>query len=147
MKPSEKLMYDALVAIRDEVQPRPVRQNFEYSIGAIAATTIEVFDKLETLQRTAAPVQWNRPDSPNGVKHARECNDHPRVRGTDYLEVHQMIGTSGCSSTPEMWTWLVMGVIQTCTGKQLVCPGDWIVEPVPGVVIILTDAQYTAFYN
>ena len=67
--------------------------------------------------------QWNV----DGAQLGRECTDHSAVRGTTYLEVHELIGTSGCSHNEPYWNWDRMGVIETKRGRLVVIPGDYIV--------------------
>jgi hypothetical protein len=73
-------------------------------------------------------VQWNV----GGERLGRECKDHPAVRGTSYMEVHRLLGTSGCSSEEPYWDWARMGVIETLEGPHVVLPGDWIITGVKG---------------
>lgn len=77
-------------------------------------------------------VQWNVPDENGNPMWARCCKDHPMVRPTDYMEIFNLLGTSGCSSDSKMWTWEVMGVIDTLEGKHVVSPGDFIITGVDG---------------
>ena len=68
--------------------------------------------------------QWN----PEAflAKNVGDC----RVRGTSYLEVNRLLGTSGCSKKSPYWDWAVMGVIETISGPHTICPGDYILpEP------------------
>jgi len=76
-------------------------------------------------------VQWNVPKD-GKVYLARECTDHPMVRPTDYMEVFNMLGTSGCSTSEPYWSWEVLGVIDTLEGKHVVTPGDWVIKGVSG---------------
>ena len=76
-------------------------------------------------------VQWNAPKD-GKVSLARECTDSPRVRPTDYMEVFNMLGTSGCSTLEPYWSWEVLGIIDTLEGKHVVTPGDWIIKGVSG---------------
>ncbi len=68
-------------------------------------------------------VQWNK-----DIIRARDCEDHPKVRSTSYMEVYNLIGTSGCSNEEPYWNWEVLGVIETPNGKLVVNPGTWIIE-------------------
>lgn len=77
-------------------------------------------------------IQWNVPDKNGKVKLARECEDHPKVRPTSYLEVSEMLGTAGCSQEQPHWDWAVMGVIDTLEGKHIVRPGDYIIKGIKG---------------
>lgn len=87
-------------------------------------------------------VQWNVRKTENGLYLGRDCNDHPAVRGTDYMEIHNLLGTSGCSPQEPYWDWSVMGVIQTTHGKQVVVPGDWIGTLIDGVYVVVSNAEY-----
>ena len=58
---------------------------------------------------------------------------HPSIRPTSYMEVHQLLGTSGCSNDAAMWDWSVLGVIENPRGKVVVFPGDVIRVITPGV--------------
>lgn len=90
------------------------------------------------------PIQWNNTEPP---QNAREYKGHPAVRGTDYMEVHHLTGTSGCSPQYPHWTWPVLGVIESETGKQLVVPGDWIFEPIEGQYVVVSATQYEAIFG
>ena len=63
-----------------------------------------------------------------GKQLGRECADHPAVRGTSYQEIHELLGTSGCSNDAEMWDWSRLGVIETKRGRLVVYPNDLIIE-------------------
>ena len=98
---------------------------------------------MTPLFKGAKPVRWNVGSETYTPKDARDCKDHPAVRNTSYGEVHDLIGTNGCSYTPDLWTWCVMGVIEQSNRQRLIVnPGDWILEPVPGVFLVLTDEQF-----
>lgn len=78
-------------------------------------------------------VQWNVPPADGSAPAlGRECKDHPAVRGTTYMEVRELLGTSGCSREAPYWDWAVMGVIETLEGRHVVIPGDWIITGVQG---------------
>lgn len=77
-------------------------------------------------------IQWNAPDTNGMPIWVRDCKDHPMVRPTDYMEIFNLLGTSGCSSDSNMWSWEVMGVIDTLEGKHVVTPGDFIIKGVDG---------------
>lgn len=80
-------------------------------------------------------IQWNVPKltkSSSGGEFlrpmlARECFDHPLVMPTDYMEVANLLKTSGCSREEPYWNWSVLGVLATDRGIVVVYPGDWIV--------------------
>lgn len=54
------------------------------------------------------------------------------VRGTSYMEIHDLLGTSGCSKNEPWWSWSVLGVIETLEGRMVCEPGDWIIKGVNG---------------
>lgn len=68
--------------------------------------------------------------------------DNTLVSPTSYMEVFELIGTSGCSNTPEMWTWSVMGVLETSRGKIVVNPGDWVVELCKDFYVVMSNEEY-----
>lgn len=70
--------------------------------------------------------QWNIPDEEGKPRLSLDIKDR-HVRPTSYMEVHALIGTSGCAHSDPMWNWSVLGVIETERGKQVVYPGDWVV--------------------
>lgn len=78
-------------------------------------------------------VQWNVPGRDGKPKLAKECKDHPAVRGTSRVEVFMLLGTSGCSKEEPHWDWSVMGVIQTISGPHTISPGDWVITEPDGV--------------
>lgn len=84
------------------------------------------------------PLEWYE----NGFK-----DFHPAVRGTTYMEVHQLIGTAGVSPEEPYWIWSTMGVIETTRGKLLVCPNDWVLEPSEGFYIVMPDDVYRKHYQ
>ena len=53
------------------------------------------------------------------------------VRRTDYREVAMLLSTSGCSRRG-LWSWHVLGVIETLDGLMVVEPGDWVITGVQG---------------
>jgi hypothetical protein len=76
---------------------------------------------IEAVQFNPEAKHWYDIEFPEGVRH------------TNYAEVSDLCGgTSGCSKTPEMWTWSVCGVVDTLEGKHLALPGDWIIKGVKG---------------
>ena len=95
----------------------------------------------DAVRFASLPVQWNV-NCLNGYA----CTDHPAVQGTNYMEVHNLIGTSGCSKGNPWWQWSVMGVILTEQGKLLVNPGDWVVEVVKDHFLVLDDTTYRNLY-
>lgn len=77
-------------------------------------------------------IRWNVPDENGKVLLAQECKDHPAVRPTSYIEVSNLVGTSGCSKELPHWDWAVLGIIDTLEGKHLVSPGDYIIKGIQG---------------
>jgi hypothetical protein len=90
-------------------------------------------------------VQWNVRKTENGLYLGRDCNDHPAVRGTTYMEINQLLGTSGCSTEFPHYDWSRMGVIETLHGKQVVSPGNWIGTLLPGVHVVMTEDEYQMY--
>lgn len=80
--------------------------------------------------------EWNPPREGKPPLMWMDWTDAERlngaVRATSYMEVHKLIGTSGCSRTEPFWTHSVMGVIDTLEGAHLVTPGDFVIRGVSG---------------
>lgn len=96
------------------------------------------------------PVQWNpvvEGGKPLDFLDEGFAELHPAVKATSYMQIHHLIGTSGCSKDEPWWTWTVMGVLETKHGKQVVAPNDWIIEAAAGVFIVLTDAEFKAMFH
>jgi len=74
---------------------------------------------------------WN-PDA----KRTGELEDQTIVRATSYMEVNTLLGTSGCSKDQNLWSWEVLGIIETQRGRLVVCPGDLVTELPDGVYIV-----------
>lgn len=87
--------------------------------------------------------RWNAPSS-DAAKPVwtRDCKDHAAVRQTTYMEIADIYGTSGCSKQEPYWTYTVLGIIETPRGKLVVEPGDWIVEPMDGAIMVIPDNLY-----
>jgi hypothetical protein len=139
MNTVEKLLLKALNDISD----------FEASTGNGIPFIKNIIDKVTIDYHNAVmgrkdPIQWNPAEPPQD---ARNCKDHPAVRNTDYMEVHHLTGTSGCSPKYPHWTWPVLGVIESGSSKQLVVPGDWIFEPIEGQYVIISAIQYSAIFG
>jgi hypothetical protein len=77
-------------------------------------------------------IRWNVPDENGKVLLAQECKDHPAVRPASYIEVSNLVGTSGCSKELPHWDWAALGIIDTLEGKHLVSPGDYIIKGIQG---------------
>lgn len=67
---------------------------------------------------------------------AFDCKDHPKVRSTSYIEIHNLIGTSGCSKEPPYWDWSVLGILDSERGKTIVYPGDVLLDLESGETLI-----------
>ncbi len=106
-------------------------------------TPLSVLDRLKFIK--ADWVQWNFRKTENGLYLGRDCKDHPAVRGTDYMEIHRLLGTSGCSTEFPHYNWEVMGVIENIHGKQVVSPGNWIGTLLPGVHVVMTDEEHRSY--
>ena len=91
-------------------------------------------------------VQWNAPKD-GKVSLARECTDHPMVRPTDYMEVFNMLGTSGCSTSEPYCSWIGLVVIDTLEGNYIVTPGYWIIKGVSGEFYPCKPEIFTATYE
>lgn len=117
----------------------------------MAATIARDFQKLisEHDGYFSKPVQFNPGEY--DVKRPLDWHEegfkdfHPAVRGTSYGEIHELLGTSGCSPEQPYWVWSVCGVIQGTRGRQVVCPNDWILELAEGVFTVVPDSVYRSF--
>lgn len=100
------------------------------------------------LQMNFTAVQWNAPNSITGeVKLARDCDDVEGVEPTSYMEIHRLLGTSGCSNKPPYWDWSAMGVIKDHNGNKLVVnPSDWVVHQ-GEIITVLTNEQYRRMFD
>lgn len=80
---------------------------------------------------------WN-PNAEQSLDLQGREGGHPAVRSTSYGEIHELLGTAGCSNDANMWSWMVMGVIETTRGRLVAFPGDVILEIAPGIFIPVT---------
>lgn len=71
----------------------------------------------------------------------------PGVRKTSYIEVSQLLGTSGCSRTEPFWDWSVMGIVHTREGQHVVCPGDYVLTGVNGEPSVCRADIFMATYE
>lgn len=94
-------------------------------------------NRVNTMEYELKAFRWNVEAVP-----AFTLEDETLVSPTSYMEVFELIGTSGCSNTPEMWTWSVMGVLETSRGNIVVNPGDWVVELLKDLYVVMTDEEY-----
>lgn len=92
-------------------------------------------------------IRWNAPDEKGHPLLTENCTDHPSVHRVSYELVANLLETSGCSKEEPYWIHSVIGGLHTSRGVQLICPGDWIVEPLEGVYLVLTHDQYLALYG
>jgi hypothetical protein len=117
--------------------------------SALIDATLNMFEKEAPIGKPA--VQWNPGEY--GVSKPLEWFDegfkamHPAVRGTSYMEVRELVETSGCSPEEPYWVWSALGVIETKRGKLLVCPNDWIIETAEGLFTVVPDPVYKALYK
>lgn len=95
--------------------------------------------QTELMMSVAYPYseQWN----PH-AQDAREVSSQLDIAPTDYNEVSNALGTSGCSNDEKMWTWNVMGKLRTPRGPMILSPGDWVVEVSRGVFAVMDDFEY-----
>lgn len=95
--------------------------------------------RTELMMSLAYPYseQWN----PH-AQDAREVTSQLDITPTDYNEVANVLGTSGCSNDTKMWTWNVMGKLRTPRGPIILSPGDWVVEVSRGVFVAMDDSEH-----
>jgi hypothetical protein len=93
-------------------------------------------------------VRWNVPKGDQRPLDTLECKDSDLVKPVSYMDLHNVLGTSGCSKEHPWWTWMVMGKIELPNGVLFVCPGDWVVEDhYYGNVQVLTDEMFRKLYQ
>lgn len=90
-------------------------------------------------------IRWNIPVFGVPHDHMSGYKGHPKVRFTTYDEVFEILKTPGNSKNNPLWTWQVLGILETVRGKLIVYPGDWIVELFPDHFIALTDFEMGNF--
>jgi len=146
----EKILFNALVAVLDKLQGSVVDMPSEEAYPIYKSIDIvrqALFDYADKVELKSRQVRWNWQGEGKRPLDTRECHDHPAVRGTTYMEISDLLGTSGCSKEEPYWVWSCMGIIETNRGKQVVCPGDWIVEPIKGLYQVLTHEQFMVLYQ
>lgn len=94
--------------------------------------------------------QWNPPVTNEEGRvvlqdHMSGYVGHPHVRFTSFDEIWEVLKTPGNSHNEPYWSWQVLGILESDRGKQVVCPGDWIVELIPDYFVILTEKEYQEF--
>jgi hypothetical protein len=87
--------------------------------------------------------QWN-PKAEDASELSLE-HSHSAVRKTSYMEVHKLLGTSGCSNDGNQWMWSRLGVMETKRGNLVVNPGDWIAELSNGEAFIVPVVSDDSF--
>ncbi len=93
-------------------------------------------------------VNWNpEPVLARQLTDSNSPHAHPDVRHTSYDEVHQLIGTSGCSASAPHWNWDVMGILMMEHGSLLVCPGDYIVTFAPEVHLVIPPDTFKKLFD
>lgn len=72
--------------------------------------------------------------NPNGAPYYKWGDNFPGVSRTDYMEVHTLLGTSGCSKEAPYWSWPAIGTVKTIHGQTtVVVPGDYIIMEPDGI--------------
>lgn len=83
--------------------------------------------------KKAIPVEVQQ-FNPDAKPHHYWVGEYVGVSPTSYEEVHQLIGTNGCSKESPYWTWDCMGTVTTIHGqKTIVVPGDYIMPEPDGI--------------
>lgn len=142
--PGENILHNAIMDILAETPPQLTT--------TLRKALVEYADAVKI--RTARwndPVDWEESNTVSRAKVPKMARDagHPswaKVRPTDYNEVSDILGTAGCSKFAPHYTWTVLGVIETPHGKQIVSPGDWIVELYPGRPIVMPHDEYVKMF-
>lgn len=143
MKQQEKILHTAMVYMQTALNTM-VKDTLE--ILAIDRINREaLISYADVVMKQPKPVCWNPPGA--DFKVAKECTDHPKVRGSSYMEIHELLGTNGCSKELPYWTWEALGVLETPQGKLVVCPGNWIIEFSKDLFLVMTDEQYQKLYS
>lgn len=95
------------------------------------------------MMKVKSAVQWNWPNPESAFWME---NPVPNIRPTSYMEVYTLLGTNGCSNDETMWEWHVCGVVETKLGKQVIAPGQWLVEFENGALLVLTEKQMEHYH-
>lgn len=61
-----------------------------------------------------------------------EWDDYSPVRRTSYIEIHKILGTTGCSKSAPYWNWDRLGIVETLEGPHVAEPGDFIIRGIKG---------------
>jgi hypothetical protein len=70
--------------------------------------------------------------------------EHKMIRHTSYMEVANLLKTSGCSKDEPYWDWTVLGVVETNKGILVLSPGDWFNEFDDGSVSVSKEPVFKA---
>ncbi len=144
----EKILHQALCQIMSDLNMN--RHNPDESVRLLERinTTVQkvLCDYADAVMPARYPVRWNCPDAGKTPKLTTDGLDHHAVTRVSYEEVSNLLGTSGCSKEEPYWIHSVMGAIRSDRGIQLVCPGDWIVTPLPGLYQVFPNDQFTKLY-
>lgn len=83
-----------------------------------------------------------REDKKEPIGWCSELVDLPEcVKPVGYMDVVKIINTSGCSNTPELWSWNYIGQVDTGRGKILIYPGEFLVSYGDGVRFVMTEDE------
>lgn len=147
----EKLLFSALLRSLDRLAPiiekLPSACSELYQLDNDLRQAICAYADRKQLYRGQIRWNWAGQGKDEQRVFGRDCKDHPAVRGSNYMEIAKLLETSGCSKHDPWWSWEVLGVIDTDYGKLVVCPGDWIIEPIKGLYQVLTDDQFRKLYQ
>lgn len=144
MYQTEKMFHKTMMEIVAILNDSVPTTSADHLINNLVRQSLIAYADNEQLY--SRPIRWNVPNDKGHPLWASDCSDHPAVKPVGYMTVSNLIDTSGCSREEPYWTHMAMGVIESNRGKQLVMPGDWIIEPLKGVYIVLSDEQYTELY-
>lgn len=83
-----------------------------------------------------------REDKKEPIGWCAELSDLPEcIKPVGYMDVVKIINTSGCSNTPELWSWSFIGQVDTGRGKILIYPGEFLLVYSDGVRFVMTEEQ------
>ncbi len=91
--------------------------------------------------------QWNpdlkgRFDREEDTETRKYITEHPDIAHTSYMEVSDLLGTSGCSHGAPWWDWQVLGVYTFKYGKLVISPRLWLNEHDDGSVFISEEPHF-----
>lgn len=99
---------------------------------------------MQTINHANPPYHFNPTHlDPKAPFSTRELTDlHPAIRGTNWEEVSKLLDTGGCGRVAPNWSYMYLGMVSTEHGKLIISPDEWLLEPFPGVFLILTNEQF-----